>query len=255
MHATHSSQPLPEGLPLDHLPAKPQATTTMNKASENKMTMFYAVIATCAKYVADWTGLLSFKNAHDEFAANLKSLEDASQTQETNMKGAALDKRFKRDTMTNKTLELAQAMFAYAEDQGDVVLREKVNYSASDLAKKRDAVVAQLSQGIRDLANGLVASLADYGVVAADVTALQTAIDAYVAVVSAPRNATTVRKGATAEINALVKDSMKILNNRMDKLMPEFEVSAPLFFQEYFDARIIVDATGSGKAEEEKKAA
>jgi hypothetical protein len=36
-----------------------------------------------------------------------------------------------------------------------------------------------------------------------------------------------VRKGATAEINALVKDSMKILNNRMDKLMPEFEEKQP----------------------------
>lgn len=256
MRATHSSQP-----PMDEAVGppvcnKPQTPTKMNKASENKMTMFYAVLATCAKYTADWTGLLSFKNAHDEFEGNLKSLENASQTQETNMKGAALDKRFKRDAMTNKTIVLAQAMFAYAEDQGDVVLREKVNYSESDLAKKRDAVVAQLSQGIRDLANALVASLADYGVVAADVTALQTAIDAYVAVVTAPRNATTVRKGATAEINALVKDSMKILNNRMDKLMPEFETSAPLFFQEYFDARIIVDASGTGsKAEEEKKAA
>jgi hypothetical protein len=222
----------------------------MNKVNENKMSMFYAVLAVCAKYSAEWAALLSFKTAHDELKGNVKSIEDASQTQETNITGAALDKRFKRDAMVAKSVEAAHAMFAYAEDTNDIVLREKVNYAASDFLKKRDAVVAQLCQGIHDLANGLAANLANYGVLPADVTALQTAIDAYVSVVSAPRNATTVRKGATAEIEALVKDSMKILNNRMDKVMPEFRESKPVFYQEYFDARIIVDNTGGAQKDE-----
>lgn len=84
---------------------------------------------------------------------------------------------------------------------------------------------------------------------AADLTAQQSTIDAYTATVGSPRAALTVRKGATAEINALVKDSMKILNNRMDKLMPEFEGSNPDFFQEYFDARMIVNS-GTDKKDE-----
>jgi hypothetical protein len=33
--------------------------------------MFYAVLAVCAKYAADWTGLLSFKTAHDELKLNV----------------------------------------------------------------------------------------------------------------------------------------------------------------------------------------
>lgn len=214
----------------------------MNKVSENKMTMIYATLAACAKFVATWTGLVAFKNAHDELVANMKSIEDASETQELNMKGAALDKRFKRDAMTQKTIVMAHALFAYAEDTNDIVLREKANLSEHDLTKKRDAIVAQLCQGISNLATALGAGLVDYGVTAAEITGLQSAIDKYVAVVTAPRNATTVRKGATAEINTLMKDSMKILNNRMDKLMSEFKESKPNFYQEYFDARIIVDS-------------
>ena len=65
----------------------------------------------------------------------------------------------------------------------------------------------------------------------------------------------TVRKGATAEISALVKDSLKILNNRMDKLMSEFKESKPNFYQEYFDARIIVDSATEKKKDDEAKAA
>ncbi len=227
----------------------------MNKNSENKMTMYYAVVAACAKYEAEWTGSVPYKNAHDEFILNLRSIENASEKQELNMKGAALDKRFKSETMVQLTVEMGQKIFAYAEDQGDIVLREKANLSEHNLNTKRDAIIAQLCQGMSNLATGLGATLIPYGVAAADLTKLQSAIDAYVTVITAPRNATTVRKGATAEIAALMKDTMKILENRMDKLMPKFKASAPLFHQEYFDARIIVDASGSGKKPAENKAA
>jgi hypothetical protein len=113
----------------------------------------------------------------------------------------------------------------------------------------RDAIIAQTCQNIHDLANPIIAALAAYGLLPADLTGHQSTIDAYTATVGSPRAALTVRKGATAEINALVKDSMKILNNRMDKMMPEWEASNPDFFQEYFDARMIVDS-GSTKQDE-----
>lgn len=228
----------------------------MNKQNEDKLSMFYALLQVLAKHVAVWTGLVPFKNAHDELEANVASIEDATQKQETSLKGVALDKRFKKEGMVKKTVEIAQAMFAYAEDKGDVVLRDQVDYSRSDLMQTRDAVIAQTCQNIHDLANPIIAALAAYGVVATDLTAQQNTIDAYSATVGSPRAALTVRKGATAEIEALVKDSMKILNNRMDKMMPEFEVSTPDFFQEYFDARIIVNsATEPKKKDDQAKAA
>lgn len=118
----------------------------------------------------------------------------------------------------------------------------------------RDAIIAQTCQNIHDLANPLTDAVAAYGLLPADLSAQPDAIDAYTATVGSPRAALTVRKGATAEINALVKDSMKILNNRMDKLMPEFEESNADFFQEYFDARMIVNS-GSAKKDDEAKAA
>ena len=221
----------------------------MNKQNEDKMSMFYALLQVLAKHVAVWTGLVPFKNAHDELKLNVGSIENATQKQETSLKGVALDKRFKKEAMVKQTLSIAQAMFAYAEDEGDVVLRDKVDYSRSELMQTRDAIIAQTCQNIHDLANPIIAALAAYGLLPADLTGHQSTIDAYTATVGSPRAALTVRKGATAEINALVKDSMKILNNRMNKMMPEWEASNPDFFQEYFDARMIVDS-GSTKQDE-----
>lgn len=224
-----------------------------NKKNENRFSMFYTVLEVCAKWVGAWTPLVPFKAAHDEVALNVKAIEQATQTQEKSLTGLALNKRYKKDAMVKAAVDVAQATYAYAVDKGLVVLQEEVNYSASDLYKERDAVIGQACQNIHTAANGAIADLAAYGVVPADLTNLQTAIDAYVSVVSNPRAGLTVRKGATAEIDMLVRNTMKILTHRMDKMMPEFEESSPEFYQEYFDARIIVDL--GGKEEKAAEAA
>lgn len=102
--------------------------------------------------------------------------------------------------------------------------------------------------------NANIASLAHYGVTAAEVTALQTLIDAYLVLVQQPRNVITARKGATSEIGLLVRDTQKLLTRRLDMLMRRFVVSAPKFYRQYTNARIIIDRVGSGKVEEKKVA-
>lgn len=216
--------------------------------------MLYALRQVLDKHETVWKDLVPFKNAYDELKSNMGTVEDAIQRQETSMSGVALDKRFKKDAMVLRTVEMAHRMFAYAEDKGDVVLRGQVDYSRSRLMQTRDAVVAQTCQNIHDLATPIMADLTAYGVTAADATALQAAIDAYVAAVGAPRATLTIRKGATAEIELLIKDTMKILTNRMDKLVPVFQEGHPGFSQEYADARMIVNSATEPKKKAKKAA-
>jgi hypothetical protein len=218
------------------------------------MSMFYAVKQVCEKHAAVFGGLAPFVNAFDELKVNLGALEVAVKKQELSLVGVALDKRNKRSSMLGQALALANSVFAYAEDTGNTVLQARVDYSLSTLSKGRDAVIGQRCQGVHAEATAVVADLGDYGVTADDLSDLQKAIDAYVGTIGSPRSALTVRKGATAEIGALVKDSLKILNNRMDKLMSEFTAAAPAFHQEYFDARMILDHGGRTVAEPEQRA-
>ncbi|MBL8001613.1 MAG: hypothetical protein JNL05_06590 [Flavobacteriales bacterium] len=225
----------------------------MKKNEENRMSMFYAVAQVCEKHSSVYGGLVPFVNAYGEFRVNLGALEGAVKRQELSLVGVALDKRTKRARMLGRAQAVANSVFAYAEDQGDAVLQAKVNYTPSSLGKGRDAVVGQRCQGIHAEATTALADLGAYGVSSDDLENLQKAIDAYVATIGSPRSALTVRKGATAEISALVKDSLKILNNRMDKLMIEFAESAPAFHQEYFDARMILDMGGRSSTEPEQR--
>lgn len=221
------------------------------------MNMLYAVKGVCEEHAAAFGGLTPFVNAFDELKANIGALELAIRKQERSLVGVALDKRFKRDAMTDRTLQVANGLFAYAVEKGDLDLRERADLNRTDLQRGRDTVVAQRCANVLADGTAHAADLVAYGIEAADLAALATAIDRYVATIGSPRTALTVRKGATAEIALLLKDSLKVLTQRMDKLMGEFREAAPDFHQRYFDARIIVDAgvRSSGEGEAAAKAA
>lgn len=218
----------------------------MRKDLEDRLTMFYATQSAVDKYHATWAALVPYSNAVDAFKDVILNLEAEVETQGLGTDGYAMDKGAKKEDMVRKTLAIANHVYAYAVDNADIVLREKMSVSYSALIAPRDAVVAQKCQGIHDEANAVIASLAAYGVVAGDLTAQQSAIDIYEAVISSPRTAITVRKGATENIEELIREGTAILKDRMDKLMVEYEVSSPDFYQEYFDARIVVN-TGAKK--------
>ena len=210
--------------------------------------MFYTVRTAVDKHNAVWMAVVPYDNAVKDFKQVITDTEQELTTQEEELDGYAMDKGARKEKMVRKALTIANEVFAYAEDNSDLVLREKMDVSYSDLIAPRDAVVAQKCQGIHDEANVVIASLAPYGVLPADLTDLLTFITDYEAAISAPRTAITVRKGATANIEKLIKAGTTILTKRMDKLMSEFQDSSPLFYQEYFNARIVVN-TGAKKDE------
>lgn len=218
----------------------------MRKNLEDRFTMFLATRTALDNHGAVWAALVPFNNAVTAFKAKITTVEEEVAIQEMDLLGYAKDKALKKEAMVEKALSVARQTFAFAEDTGDVVLREKMAQSRTGLMSLRDAVVAQKCQGIHTEATGVLASLAPYGIVAVDLTALQTVIDDYEAVISAPRTAITVRKGSTEQIETLIQEGTVILTNRLDKMMDEFKLTHPGFYQEYFDARIVVN-TGAKK--------
>lgn len=226
----------------------------MNQVQENKMSMAYAVAQVLDENAAIWNGVPAMVNAHSEFKANISATEMAVSKQVADITGHAMDKAAAEDSMIAKTLSVAGGVMAMATVNGDNGLAEAMNLSPSELRRYRDSVVAQRCMGVHDAATTNAAALVDYGVAAADITDLKTRIDKYVSLIAQPRTKITARKGATAEIGALIRDTMKLLNNRMDRLMQQFAFSNKEFHKHYFDARIIIDQHGQKDSAEEKAA-
>lgn len=65
------------------------------------------------------------------------------------------------------------------------------------------------------------------------------------------RVATSTRKASTATIDALIHEANRLLKDEIDALMMPFQFVHPDFFQQYKNARMIVDYTGRKAAAED----
>ena len=216
----------------------------MTSSQENRLSMYYAVKDVLNTHQVVWSVTVAFAAAVAEFLTNIGTLESVVAKQVIDIRGFAKSKAKAEDVLVETALKVAGATLAYATVTKNAVLATQMRVSDSGLRAFRDGIIAQACQGIHDSANAEILNLADYGLLAADLTALQDAIDAYVALVSAPRNAIASRKGHTAELALMMKDTSKLLDDRMDAMMVLFVETDPEFHREYFVARIIIDLKG-----------
>jgi len=75
-------------------------------------------------------------------------------------------------------------------------------------------------------------------------TALRSAIDAYRASISLPRQVITTTSAATTQLDAAFARAEAVLTKQLDKLMELYRLTHPTFYQEYQSAREIIGPTG-----------
>lgn len=221
-----------------------ESKTTMKRYEEDRLTMFYAAQEVLANNSLVWNTTPGMVAAKAELDARVSELEAMVELQLKDIEGHTRDKANAETAMNEKTLEVAGCVMAYAMAVGDEGLAQEMDIAPTELNELRDSEVAQRCQGVHTAATAHAAAIVDYGVSAADLTELQSLIDAYLAVVALPRTLITERKGATTEIDKLVRETMTLLKRRIDRQMRKWAKSHPLFYRHYRDARIIIDVRG-----------
>ena len=72
-------------------------------------------------------------------------------------------------------------------------------------------------------------------------TDLLTSVDDFRELVGQPRLIQSKANVAKKAVEALVENAMKILNDKMDNVMLQYQFSNPSFYEGYKRARVIVD--------------
>ena len=145
---------------------------------------------------------------------------------------------------------IAGAVHSWAVKNNDLDLAAKTDFSYSDLLDGRDRASAEKCQNVHKAATENLASLGQHGVTAAKLTKLQQKIDAYTECVTKPRAAIQSNKTATQQLESEFAGADKLLHESLDKLALQFEVSHPHFFQDWQNARVIVDNAATRPGEE-----
>ncbi|MCB0375706.1 MAG: hypothetical protein KDD04_07285, partial [Sinomicrobium sp.] len=159
----------------------------MTDKQENKRSMYLAVQNVCNAANSIWSVMPAFLQAFTDFETTLADIDLQARIQEGKTTGITQNKQQEEDQMIQTTVEIAAAVYAYAAVTGNNALKERVNYSPSQLRLSRDTTLRDICQNIHDAANTVIAGLADYGKTPADLDQLQQQINDYAAILAQPR--------------------------------------------------------------------
>ncbi len=217
----------------------------MNKAQEDKFSMYYVVKNTCEKYQETWMSNAVFAATYKLWVEKIPLIEQNRDAQLLETTGITTDKTAKRVSMTDKTLYMINRLQSYANVVNNPELLESIKYSASDLKKKRDSDVIGICNIVVAKANANADAIVAYGVTMAMVAELQEAITAYVAMIAKPKSAKSQTKTATENLTKLFKEADALLTKRLDLDIELFKTLKPDFYSQYKSARIVISTGGS----------
>lgn len=210
--------------------AKQEARLNMQRGTEQHIDANQTIVASNA----------AFQTAFTRFKANIAAILNAAQQKSAPRTGVAADKTAARQTLCRTADTIAGYIFAYASSASNNTLKNEMDTTYAKLFKIRDEELAPRCQNIHDRGAENLSALADFGVTAALLANLQTAIDNYSAITPKPRTALSERKTNTANIAALLDANDHILEDQLDRLIELFRPANPDFVQTYETIRNVV---------------
>jgi hypothetical protein len=213
----------------------------MDKVQENFMSMCAVVNDTLTAEPIVVATVPALVTAFADFSANISVVKGYQTIQDTQLKGWATQKGSRKDDMIYKTMKVVSGLTAFALATNDEVLFEEVNYTKSKLDTLRDEDVDVVCNLIHTKAVGVsIITLANYGLILADLTGQSTAIGLYTAVKQMPSGKVDERQVAKAGIEMTIGKLRKNLE-LMDRLVRTLSDPAPEFVKKYFNSREIYD--------------
>ena len=217
----------------------------MDAKQEAKLNMYRSTQKHCTDNNSIVATLPAFGKILDSFNANISAILALTQQEDLATKGITLDKAAAKRLLCQLAADIAAPIFAFASTNGDNKLKQEVKFTAAELLKTKDDVLGPRCQNIKDKGTENVDALKPWGITAASLEALQTAIDGYQAKTPTPRNSTAEKKTIRNNIKKLFAETDLMLKEQLDKIVVGVKGSNPDFFATYKENRIIIDPAKS----------
>ena len=213
----------------------------MNSTQENKMSMYLTVQKVTNYHKNEWESHSAFVTLFSNFENQIGLIRETRLVQEGQITGVTKDKAQAQYNAIEKGLQVSTAVFAFASVIGNNKLKDRVSYSPTEFRRCRDTILIDRLTVIIEAAKQNIAELENYGLMQEDIDEYQAIIDTYTEKVEEPRQAITNRSRSTKELKDLFIDADRIMKEQLDKLMPQFKTDSKIFWQQYQNARLIID--------------
>ncbi|MDI1257208.1 MAG: hypothetical protein PSV16_14030 [Flavobacterium sp.] len=189
------------------------------------------------------TAVPAVAGVYTQLGTYINQLIVADTGSRADLTGYAVAKLAKRQALEALAFKISNAITSYAVMNSDPVLRKRADFGTSRWhGMTEDELITQATI-IKNLAPA-GAALVPFGAAAADLTALGTAITAFLDAISDPTLAIDQRKNDNQQVVAIIASIRALFDDKLDVLMRSFAVNSPVVFSLYESARAI-DANGA----------
>lgn len=214
----------------------------MKNENSNRVNMINANITFCDANSTATSGIPAFAIALAAVKAKMLLINSYNQIGKGTTKGVTLDTKGLRKNMTDLALKCANATLAFANSTSNNTLAALVNFSETKLNALKKEDVDDVCQGIHDATNANSAGALNFGIVATDITDLQSSIDLYRVASQNPRQAIISKSQAKKQVENMVREVIDdLLLAQMDKMVNTLKPSNKTFWDGYRQSREILD--------------
>lgn len=214
----------------------------MDTKNNNRVNMIDTTTGHCDANTGSTSGIPAFALRLADVKTKRILINALNQIGIGNTKGVTQDTNLLRLTMRKIAMKCANATIAYANSEHNNTLLQAVNFNKSKLDKLSKGDIDDACEAIHDAANANLSDVVNFGIVAGDVTDLQTAIDVYRVASQNPRQALISKSEAIRDSKKLVREIIRdLFEGQMDKMVNTLEETDNAFWKGYFRSRDVVD--------------
>jgi len=192
--------------------------------------MYSAILATVS-------GLSVFLG---NFSSILTSILAYISLQSLDKKGANASKVAARAQLSILIEDTSNRLYTYAMVNNNINLMAEAKHSEKSLKRLSEAQFYGAAQSMYDRTQSNLAALATSGITAATQTALQTAINNYVAFIPKPEESFFDKKQTSGKLEDLFVSAMQNLK-KIDRFMKLLKYTQPAVYTAYLDARKVIE--------------
>ena len=217
----------------------------MTNRETNYLEMAKTVLAVLKKHASKFAGKAALANLPADLEAGITAIKERNLAFGTATKGKTSAKNNAEENLIEALLPLKGGLLAYASKINNHELREIAIVSENELRRARKSEMVEKATAIMKAAGANSTALAEFGVDANLLTALQTQIQNYEATSEekgiSSTNKSALRKALTNDFDYLES----LIDEQGDNLIELVRNNHPDVYNEYFAARVVKDLGGA----------
>ena len=209
----------------------------MNQDQNNHYVMYKGVSTLFSQNTSIWSGNAVVSSLVGQLNNNILSISNTDTAQLHDTTGTTGDKAAAKTLLIGILVKNAAAGYGYASSIHNNTLKEACHITATGLRTLSAGDLFAASGDLYNTLNPVIASLAGWGITAADLSAQQTTANSYNGTIGPPIAARAATRSATQTLPVLITNTSTLLDDQLDAAMLQYKTTNAVFYQQYKNAR------------------